>query len=81
MAQKQDFSPFNLTAADFAATTKKRIEELANAQTELFNELQEANQHWLDRIQAETNLASEFASKLTAARSIPDAMAIMSGMG
>lgn len=74
MAEKQKSSPFDLTAADFAATAKKRIEELANAQTELFKELQEANQHWLDCIQAETNLVSEFASKLTAARSIPDAM-------
>jgi len=37
--------------------------------------LQETNRQWFDRAQAEANLASEFASKLTAARSIPEAMA------
>jgi hypothetical protein len=33
------------------------------------------NRQWFDRAQSEANLASELASKLTAARSIPDAMA------
>ena len=42
--------------------------------SELFDELQKANQQWLDRIQVEAKSASEFASKLMAARSIPDAM-------
>ena len=52
----------------------ERFEEFAKAQTEQFNNFQETNRQWLDRVQAETNLASEFVSKLTAARSIPDAM-------
>ena len=54
---------------------KKRIEELVNSQTEFLEKLQEMNRQWSDRAQSETNLASEFASKLTAARSIPEAMA------
>ena len=54
---------------------KKRIEEFVNMQTELLNELQETNRQWFDRAQSEANVASEFASKLTAARSIPEAMA------
>lgn len=49
-------------------------EDVAGAQTELFDQIQEINRHWLDRIEAEVSLASELASKLTAARSIPDAM-------
>jgi hypothetical protein len=53
---------------------KKRIEDFVNAQTELFEALQATNRQWLDRAQTEANLASEFAAKLTAARSIPDAM-------
>lgn len=67
-------SPFNVAPAEFAATAKRRLEELANAQMQLFNGIQQTNRQWLDRVQAEADLASEFASKLTAARSIPDAM-------
>lgn len=64
----------NPVSAEFAAIVKKRMEELANAQSELLNELQETNRQWFARMQSEADLASEFGSKLTAARSIPDAM-------
>ena len=64
----------NLVLAEFAPIVKKRMEELANAQSELLNELQETNRQWFARMQSEADLASEFSSKLTAARSIPDAM-------
>lgn len=53
---------------------KRRIEDFVNAQTDLLEKLQASNRQWFDRMQSEANLASEFASKLTAARSIPDAM-------
>jgi hypothetical protein len=53
---------------------KKRIDEFVKMQAELLDKLQETNRQWLDRAQSEANLASEFASKLAAARSIPDAM-------
>ena len=59
---------------EFAEMSKQRIEDFVNAQTELLEKLQESNRQWFDRMQSEANLASEFASKLTAARSIPDAM-------
>ena len=45
-------------------------------QGELLDKLQETNRQWFDRAQLETNLASEFASELTAARSLPEAMAL-----
>jgi Phasin protein len=60
--------------ADFAETAMRRFEECANAQTELFEQFQETNKQWLDRMQAEANLASEFVSKLSSAWSISDAM-------
>jgi len=60
--------------AEFAPIVKERIEDFVNAQTELLEKLQESNRQWFDRMQSEANLTSEFASKLTAARSIPDAM-------
>ena len=65
----------NLMPTEFAELGKKRIEEFVNTQKELVEKLQEMNRQWFDRAQAEANLASELASKLTAARSIPDAMA------
>ncbi len=82
MAQKEShaertekFSLPNLTPTEFAELGKKRIEEYVNTQKELVEKFQEMNRQWFDRAQAEANLASELASKLTATRSIPDAMA------
>jgi phasin protein len=71
---REKYSPFDLAPADIAATAMKRFEDFAKAQTEQFDNFRETNREWLDRVQAETNLASEFVSKLTTARSIPDAM-------
>ncbi|MGA2313191.1 MAG: phasin family protein [Xanthobacteraceae bacterium] len=75
MAQKEKSSSANLMPAEFAEMGKKRVDEFVNAQTELVEKLQEMNRQWFDRAQSEANLASELAAKLTAARSIPDAMA------
>jgi Phasin protein len=65
---------FNPMPEEFVATAKKRMEDFATAQTELFAKCQDANRHWLNRIQVEANMASDFAAKLTAARSIPEAV-------
>jgi hypothetical protein len=58
--------------ADFRGTSqltlKRRMKGFANAQAELFQNWQETNRQWLERVQVESNLASEFASKLTASR-------------
>jgi len=62
----------NLSPLEFSATGKERLEQLAAILSELFATFQELNQHWLDRMQAEATLASEFATKLTEARSIPE---------
>ena len=62
--------------AEFAAAGRKRMEEFTRAQTELIDRLQQANRQWIERMQSEANLASEFAAKLSAARSIPDAMSV-----
>ncbi len=70
----EKFSPAHLTSAELAAMGKKRIEELFGAQTELLEKLEESNRQWFKRAESEAKLASEFTSKLTAARSIPDAL-------
>ena len=71
-----DFAP-----AEFAAAAQRQFYELAGAQTRLFHVMQETTQHWLDRAQAETTLASEFTSKLSSAKSIPDAITVCQNWG
>jgi Phasin protein len=81
MAQKEPHGgrtetslPPNLMSAEPAETVKQRVDEFGKAQTELLDKFQEANRQWLERMQREAELTSEFASKLTAARSIPETM-------
>ena len=80
MPQKESYSdraeksPPNLLSPEFATMGKKSLEELLNAQTKLFDNLQETNRHWLECVQSEAALASKFATKLTTTRSIPDAI-------
>lgn len=62
----------NLIPAEFAAMGKRRFDELVAMQTERLERLQEANRDWFDRMQAEATLASEFSTKLAAARSVPE---------
>jgi hypothetical protein len=59
-------------APTMAAMGKKHFDELAKIQSDLLEEIREANQNWLDRMQSEATLASEFSSKLTASHSIAD---------
>jgi hypothetical protein len=56
-------------------THNKPIEDFANGQAQFFDKLDATSQRWSERIQSEATLASEFASKLTVARSIPEAVA------
>jgi hypothetical protein len=83
MAQKQSHSeqtesmfPFNFLPGEFAAMGKKNVENFVTAQTELLNTLQRSNREWLNRVQSEASLTTEFASRLTMARTFPDAMTV-----
>jgi Phasin protein len=53
-----------------------QAERLSRFQAELFEKIQEVNRRWLERVQSKTTLATEFATKMTSARSFPDAAAI-----
>lgn len=79
MAQKQPSSkqmeklPFNnLMSPELAEIGKQRMEYFINAQVALLDDIRETNQQWLDRIEAETHLGTQFASKLASAQSVPD---------
>lgn len=69
------------TAAEVMAGTKRRLDEFANVQSEFFGKYQQAGRYWLDRVQAEVDLASGFTTKLTAARSVPDAVSVYQEWG
>jgi hypothetical protein len=68
-------STSNLIPPQFAAMGKKRLEDFVAMQAEQMEKLQEMNRSWLERMQSEATLASEFAAKLTAARSVPEVAA------
>lgn len=75
MAQKdtqvEKPAPFNLFPPGLAEFGKKRTEAIVAVQHDLFNEVQELNQHWLERAKSEAELAAEFVNTLTAARWAP----------
>ena len=62
----------DLFPAAFAQTGKQRVEDMIELQAEFFNYLQEMNRDWFARMQSEAVMASEFATKLAAARSFPE---------
>lgn len=55
--------------------TETYSEEFAHMQNELFEQFQRSNQQWAERLQTEFKLFAELGTKLSAARSIPDAAA------
>lgn len=74
-AQKTAKAPaLNLTPALLAGMSNRHIEDLVNLHSEFLNKLQETSRQWFDRMRSGADLASELASKLTTARSLPDAM-------
>jgi hypothetical protein len=59
-------------ATDYAAEDKQRLDGFAEAGNEIWDRLQDANRLWLERLQSEAALTGEFASKLTASRSLSE---------
>jgi hypothetical protein len=51
----------------------EQAERLGRFQAELFEKILEVNRHWLERVQSQATLTAEFATKITSARSFPEA--------
>ena len=66
----------DLFPAALAETGKQRVEDMIKLQAELFEYLQEMNRDWFARMQSEAVMASEFITKLAAARSFPETAAV-----
>jgi hypothetical protein len=64
-------------AGELAETMgKKQVEAMVDMQKELIQATEELNREWVERLKAEAELATEFAGKVTAAKSIPETAAI-----
>jgi hypothetical protein len=72
-ARSEQAESIQETTAEVMAGTKKRLDEFASVQRDLFTE---TSRYWLDRMRTEADLASEFSAKLTTVRSVRDATAI-----
>jgi hypothetical protein len=57
---------------ELAEIGKKGVDAIIHMQRELCDAFGEMNREWFARAQAEANLASELATRLTTARSVPD---------
>jgi Phasin protein len=66
----------NPNPAELAEMGKKQVEAMIDVQKEFINAIEEVNREWAARVKAEQDLATEFAGRLTAARSIPETAAI-----
>jgi hypothetical protein len=64
------------SAQDFLQIGAKRFESLMEVHRKLLTTFERVQRDRLARAMEETKLASEFAAKVTSARSIPDIMAI-----
>src|SRR6266487_2395945 len=71
-ARAEKLSSPNPAPPAIATMAKKRFAELAEIQSDLLEEIRDASQMWLDRMQSEASLASDFSSKLTASHSTAD---------
>lgn len=60
------------SSPQLAVMQKEGIEKLVDMESGLVQKLQEANRNWFSRAEAEANLASEFLTNLTSARSLPE---------
>jgi hypothetical protein len=54
---------------------EKGVQAVTNMQKELLSTIEQANRDWMARMETERNLAADLTSKLTAARSAPEAAA------
>ena len=64
----------DLNAGGFLASESKRVETVKEVQKQLLDTFEQFNRQQLARGKQEMEFASEFAGKITSARSVPDVM-------
>ena len=75
MAQKEAKAEWtaNPAMAGPVELAQKQVAAIAETQKEIFDTLTKMNERWLDRATAEGKLVAELGSKLSSARSLPEA--------
>jgi hypothetical protein len=63
-------------SADIADMGKKQAEAMVDVQRQFMQTAEEVRREWVNRLKAEAELATEFANKITATKSIPETMGI-----
>jgi hypothetical protein len=64
-------------AGELAETMgKKQVEAMVDMQKEFIHATEELNREWAERLKEEAEVATEFAGKFAAAKSIPETAAI-----
>jgi Phasin protein len=80
MAQKEQrmsAKPLSdVNPAELANMGKKQVEAMMAVHKELIDAIEEVNGEWAARLKVEAELATEFAGKLSAAKSIPETTSI-----
>jgi hypothetical protein len=77
MAQSEGHDPVSLSdlnAGGFLVFETKRVETVKEVQKQLLDTFEQFNRQQLARGKQEMEFASEFAGKITSARSLPDVM-------
>ena len=69
---RDTISMSDLKAGGLLAAEAKRLETIEEAQKQVLDTFEQFNRQQLARAKQETELASEFAGKITSARSVPD---------
>jgi hypothetical protein len=62
----------NFLTTELTEMASKRVEAMIEMHKQLCDAVGEMNRDWFARTQSEANLASELATRLTTARSVPD---------
>ena len=75
--QMESVTPLSVIPSAFMTMGRQQIHECVKAHSELVDRFHEVNRSWLDHLRSEADLSTEFASKITAARSIPDVAALL----
>jgi hypothetical protein len=58
---------------EVAKEAEKQFKAVAESQKDIFEMLMKMNQHWMERAAVEAKSMTDLGSKLTSARSLPDA--------
>ena len=75
--QPNESAPHADAAAEVASEGRRRLEDLTETRTEIWDCLQDANRVLMERMQQEAALTAELASKLTASRSFSETASVL----